>query len=331
MKIRLNQLSQHLQRGLAPVYLVSGDEPLQAMEAADAIRSHAREQGYSERQIMSVETGFDWSGLAAATDNLSLFAERKLIDLRMPTGKAGVAGGKALAEYAKQPAEDTLLLIQTGKLDRSAANSAWVKAADKAGVHLQVWPLSQTELIDWIATRLRQRGFKPEREAVQLLTNRVEGNLLAAAQEVEKLSLLYPQGALNVQQVLAAVADTSRYSVFDLADAALAGNTVRAVKILDGLRAEDVKPPLVLWSLADQLRQLAAMSHELARGMSMDAVLRPVWAKRQALMRKALSRQRPETWLRLLRRCAHADRVIKGQTQGKSWDELLQLAVGLSQ
>ncbi|HHJ19592.1 MAG TPA: DNA polymerase III subunit delta, partial [Gammaproteobacteria bacterium] len=187
MKLAPRQLEHHLKKQLAPIYLLSGDEPLQMMEAADLLRKVAAEKGYSERQIIHAEAGFDWSVLRAEAAAMSLFSERKVLDLRLRSGKPGRDGSKALVQYASRSPEDNVLLIQTGKLDRSAMNSAWVKALDKAGVVIQIWELSPPETLNFVTQRLQAAGFIPDREAARLLTERVEGNLLAAVQEVEKL------------------------------------------------------------------------------------------------------------------------------------------------
>ncbi|MEJ2059820.1 MAG: DNA polymerase III subunit delta [Gammaproteobacteria bacterium] len=329
MKVRYEQLQGRLARGLAPIYLLAGDEPLFLMEAADAIRAAAREQGYLEREVLNHEPGFDWGRLAAAGQELSLFASQRIIDLRLPTGKPGREGGEALAAYAERPPEDTILLVQCGKLERASVSSKWVKALDKAGVFLQVWPLDVGQTRQWVAARMRVKGLEPTPEAAALLTERVEGNLLAAAQEIDKLSLLHPAGPLDTEAVLAAVADSARFEVFDLYGAALAGDLRRAVRILEGLRGEDVAPPLVLWSLSEQIRTLAGLAEAQARGEPLQ--MQRIWPEARRRLLGAALRSRPVgAWLRLLARCAHVDRVIKGRAEGRPWDELLQLVMALS-
>ncbi len=329
MKLRPEQLAAHLERELRPVYVVCGDEPLQRDEAADAIRTAARAHGFTARQVFHAESGFDWSELGAAAANLSLFGDRKLIDLRLPSGKPGDAGGKALAAYAAAPSEDQVLLLQTGKLDSSQQKTKWFKALEKAGAVVQVWPVTHRELPGWIARRLQSRGMRAGPETLALLAERAEGNLLAAAQEVEKLRLLYGEGELDAGAVERAVVGSARYSVFDLADAALGGDAARSARILDGLRGEGVEPILVLWALAREVRTLGGVAGALERGEDPERVFSAhrVWEKRKPLYRTALRRHPVRRWRNLLRRCLRVDRIIKGAEPGGAWDELIQLAL----
>lgn len=329
MKLSIAQLEHHLQQELKPVYLIFGDEPLQLQEAADWVRSSANSNDYAERELMFADTDFDWNEFLGACNNLSLFAQRRLIDLRLAKGKLQNEASQALLTYAKRPPEDMLLLIQAGKLDRAAMNGAWFKALDRAGVVVQVWPLSDSQTVAWIAKRLRSRGLVASPEAANALATRVEGNLLAASQEIEKLCLLYGQGPLEVKAVLDAVTDSARFSIFDLADSALAGDSERAVKILCGLQAEDIKTPLVLWALTAEVRALLSMSYQLTQGESIVQLTRAVWPKRKPLIQSALSRHSYPNWCLLLRRCARVDRMIKGLDKDREWDELLQLTLGI--
>lgn len=331
-QVRADQLAGHLQRGLAPVYFIHGDETLLVNECADAVRSAARTQGYSERQVFSVEAGFDWNTLLAASDSLSLFCEQRLLELRLPSGKPGKEGGKILRDYAERPAQDTLLLIVSAKLEPAARRSKWVQALEKAGISVPVWPVELARLPDWIERRMRARGLQPSRDALQVLAERVEGNLLAAAQEIEKLYLLHGPGTLDLETVTELVTDSARYDVFGLVDAALAGDALHAQRILAGLRAEGVEPVLVLWALAREIRSLAAMSKEMQRGSTLQGVLasQRVWEKRKPVVSHALRRIQGRQWWSLLRRCARLDRVIKGRAAGSSWDELLQLSFDLA-
>jgi DNA polymerase-3 subunit delta len=329
MRLRPDQLAGHLRQRLSPVYLISGDEPLQIQEAADAIRAAARAQGFSERQVLHVESNFDWGVLAAEANALSLFAERKIIDLRLPSAKPGDKGSKALVEYTARPPEDNLLLITAGKLEREQQNSKWFKAIDGCGVVVQVWPLDHKTLPGWIQQRLAARGLSATPEAVALLAERVEGNMLAAAQEVEKLAMLYGEGQLDVEAVRGAVADSSRYDVFELADAALAGDAARCARILEGLRGEGDEPVLILWALVREIRTLALIAAEQAGGTPLDALFSQhrIWDKRKPLFRTALGRAPARRWQQLLRRAARTDRICKGMEQGSPWDELLQLSL----
>lgn len=327
MKARYEQLTGLLDKALAPIYLLSGDEPLQLGEAADAVRAAARAQGYGERQVLHAETGFDWQTLLAEAGNLSLFAERRLLDLRLPTGKPGDAGAKALTAYAARPPEDTLLLITCAKLDSAQQRSKWFTALERAGVVVQVWPVEAERLPAWIARRMQAQGRSPSPAAASLLADHVEGNLLAAAQEIDKLCLLCPPGAVEFDAVAGAVADSARFDVFALADAALSGDVVRTTRVLYGLRAEGIEPVLILWALSRELRTLASLAFAREQGESLEAALGRlrVWAKRKPLITQALKRHSAVRWRALLARAARIDRVIKGREPGNIWDELLQL------
>ncbi|MEJ2643427.1 MAG: DNA polymerase III subunit delta [Gammaproteobacteria bacterium] len=332
MQVRLEQLDGQLNGGLAPVYLLYGEETLLVQEAADAIRARARAEGYSSREVMHVESGFDWNALAQASNSLSLFAERRIIELRIPGAKPGDAGAKALRAYAERPPEDTLLLVIAGKLDAAARRSQWVKALEGAGVGIPVWPVDARRLPAWIRRRMEQAGLHPTPAAISLLADRVEGNLLACAQEIEKLRLLQEPGPVDAEAVAAAVTDSARFDVFTLVDSALGGAAARSNRILAGLRAEGVEPVLVLWALARELRVLAAMAREVAAGESPDRVLarRRVWDSRKPALKAALGRYRAPAWQSLLRQCAVIDRMVKGQAPGNPWDELVQLTLRIA-
>lgn len=329
MRVRPEQLAAHLEKGLAPIYLVSGDEPLQTDEALDAIRAAARSQGYSEREVLQVEANFDWNRLASAGQSLSLFAERRLLELRLPSAKPGTEGAKALSAYAAEPPEDTLLLIGCGKLDKRQQQGKWFKALEGAGAVVQTWPVEHRALPQWVAQRMQARGLQPTPEAAQLLAERVEGNLLAAAQEIDKLVLLLGSGAVDAEAVEAAVADSARYTVFELADAALAGDATRTARVFAGLRGEGVEPVLILWALSREVRALAEMAAARERGEAEGALFAQhrVWEKRKPLVRAGLSRYPAVRWRQLLYRCGRIDRVIKGAEPGSAPDELLQLAL----
>lgn len=332
MRLRLETLSGHLGKPLLPIYWVSGDEPFQLDQACRMLREAALQQGYSERQIYHVDRGFDWGELRQGADSLSLFAERKLIELRLPSGKPGTEGSKALQAYAASPPEDTLLLIISGKLESAAQKSKWFGAIDKVGAMMPVWPIEPARLPQWLGQRLAKRGLQASPEAVKLLCERSEGNLLAADQELEKLLLLYGPGQLDLAQVQAAVTDSARFDVFGLVDEALQGQADRVSRILFGLRGEGVEPVLVLWALERELRTLATIARLSAGGTGLDQAMaaQRVWEKRKPLLRKALSREQAEYWEHLLLVCGRLDRLIKGQETGRVWDELLELGLNLA-
>lgn len=331
-QLRAEQLARQLAGGLSPVYFIHGDEPLLVGECADAVRSAARQQGFSDRQVFSADSGFDWNRLAAASDSLSLFSERRILELRLPTGKPGRDGAKALCAYTGRLPDDTVLLVISAKLEAAARRSKWVRALDRAGVSVPVWPVETAELPDWIDRRMRRHKMLASRDALQLIADRVEGNLLAAAQEIEKLYLLKGPGPLDLDSVAELVADSARFDIFTLVDAALAGDAVYAQRVLTGLRAEGVEPVLVLWALSREIRALASMARAVKGGMPLGRVLaeRRVWEKRKPLIGGVLQRIRGRQWWLLLQRCAVLDRVIKGRAPGSAWDELLQLTLRIA-
>ena len=330
MAINPEQLGRQLERGLAPLYLVSGDEPLLADECSAAIRARARADGFGERTVYTVETGFNWDELRTATQSLSLFSERRLIELRLPTGRPGEAGAELIVALAENPPTDIVLLIQSAKLDKSNRDSRWVQAVEAAGVHVQVWPLEAQRLPAWLAQRFAARGLNPEPGAVEMIAWHLEGNLLAAAQEVDKLGMLIGQGVVRLADVEASLADSARFNVYQLVDAALAGDAAVTCRMLASLRAEGSEPILMLWALARELRSMVQLAQERARGKPEATVLARVWQNRRPLVTRALRRWPLPVWYRLMRDAARLDRVIKGQAPGDRWLELerLLLAVG---
>lgn len=329
MKVKPEQLASHLKRTLAGLYLVGGDEPLQLEEACDALRNEARRKGYSERTVLTVGADFNWSALLRVSQSLSLFAERRLIELRLTSGKPGADGAAALIAYAARPAPDTLLLIISPRIDTKAQASKWFKALEQTGVIVPVWPVELSRMPQWVDGRMRAKGMQPTKEAIQLLAERVEGNLLAAVQDIEKLYLLYGPTLIDADAVIRVVADSARFDIYGLVDTALAGESLRAGRILHGLRGEGVDPVLVLWAWQREIRSLAAMAYDCSRGITLERVLADhhVWDKRKAYVREALQRHRPSQWRQLLRLAARIDRVNKGISPGNSWDELLQLSL----
>ncbi len=331
MRLRPEQLAERLKREpLAPVYLLSGDEPLQLIEARDAIRAAARQSGFSQREVLDAGPGFDWRRLAEASGNLSLFGDRRVLDLRLASPRIGADGSKALVAYLADPPPDTLLLISAPKLDAGQLNSKWVKTIDSAGVLVRIWPIEAARLPQWLLLRMRAKGLRATPEAAALLAERVEGNLLAAVQEIDKLLLLHGAEEIDAEVLLDAVADSARFDVFGLVDAALAGDAGRAQHMLEGLRAEGVAAPVVLWALAREIRLLAELSTALGSGAPVASLFaeRRVWNKRRSLLEQALRRFRPSQWRRLLVLCQQTDRVIKSGRGEQSW-LLLGLILGL--
>ncbi|MEL7400485.1 MAG: DNA polymerase III subunit delta [Pseudomonadota bacterium] len=331
-KLRPEQLQGALQKQLAPIYLISGDEPLLVQESCDLIRASARKQGFTERVLYHGDKSFDWNTLLTEANSLSLFSERKILELRIENGKPGDAGSKALIEYANLPSEDNLLLIVTPKLDGNAQRSKWFKALDKVGATVQIWPINEHQLPHWLEQRLRNAGLNASRETVSLLAAQVEGNLLAAAQEVEKLKLLANEGEVTADMVSGMVTDSARYDVFSLIDKALHGDARAAVKCLNGLRSEGTEAITVLWALTREIRTLSNMAHGLEQGKAFDWAAKQagVWDKRKALVKNALRHLKQPQLQTLLRKANAIDKAIKGMRDADPWDELLDLTLNLS-
>ncbi|MBO0611878.1 DNA polymerase III subunit delta [Thiothrix fructosivorans] len=336
MQVRADQIEEHLRHTLASVYLVSGDEPLQVMETADAIRKAAASKGFSERDVLTVDAQFDWGALYDAAGALSLFADKKLLDVRMTTCKAGVSGTKALQHYLDYLPPDKILLMQCGRLDKACKSAAWVKKIEQVGVSVQVWDLSPAQTLAWIARRMKQAGLQPDTEAVRYLTERVEGNLLAAVQEIGKLVLLYGSRPMTAANIMAVVSDNSRFSVFDLAEAMLSQDARRVRHIMQVLQEEDTATPLLIWALGDLLRQLYTGCDNVRNNASNQALLMRMPKTRHNLFQNALRRMMNADWDRLFTLAAHLDQHSKGvgidvsRHPQRLWDEMLTLALLLS-
>jgi DNA polymerase-3 subunit delta len=326
MRVSTDQLARTLEKKLAPVWLVIGDQPLLVGEAADAIRARARAEGYTGRDLFFVDRNFDWSELLASAQSLSLFAERRIIELKMPTPRPGKDGGTVLAQLVTDPAPDTLLLVVTGRPERDTWSSAWFKAFEKNGVVVRSWPVEIGQLPQWIIARAGRHGLTIEPDGAQLLAERVEGNLLAAHQEIEKLALLHAGGTVSVDDVLAAVANSARYDVYQLGEAALDGDAERSLRILDGLRAEGAEPALVLWALCRDLRALAEARADpgAAPGYGHQA------ERRAALLERALRRTVGQPLGPHFIAAGGVDRQIKGLGQGNPWTGLTALVAAFS-
>ena len=321
MKLGFHEIQRHLQQQLLPVYIVSGDEPLQHGEACDLIRQTARNQAYNDRKILDADSKFDWNELIAEANSLSLFAEQRILDLRIKNGKPGKEGGKALVEYCQHPPADTILLVSMPKLDQQQQKSKWFKSLAAIGAFIQVWPVTDQRLPPWIEERMRKCGLTPEKDVVQMLADRVEGNLLAASQEIEKLLLLNGPGVVSTAQLAASVADSARFDVFGLSDAALEGNASRCIRILEGLQHEGTPAVLVLWALSREIRQLEQISYAIATGTNPNAALQKfrIWDKRKPLINRAMQRLPLPLSQQLLIDCERADRAVKGQLRQDPW------------
>ena len=332
MPITSEELPRHLASSLKPLYVVYGDALLLAIEAADSIRAAARAAGYSERETFIVEQHFKWGELKNSAQSLSLFAERKIIDLRIPSGKPGTEGGQALQDYVANLSPDTLTLISLPKLDWAAQKSQWFGALERHGVMVTADDIPRPALPRWIAGRLGRQEQAADEATLEFLADRCEGNLLAAFQEIQKLALLFPAGQLSFDQVRDAVMDVARYDIFKLSEAMLNGDAGRFARILDGLRAEGTATVLVLWAVSEDLRTLGRVLQAAQRGASPGNALRDLRVRRdrQPLIENAARRLKSPLIERALQQAARLDKTIKGLRQGDVWDELLQLGLRLA-
>ena len=332
MKLAAQQLKSHLAGGLASHYLISGDEPLLVDEALSRIRAVADQAGYTERDRHVAERSFDWESLRSGLQNMSLFAERRIVEIRLPTGKPGDKGSRFFSGLAAEPIPDTLVIIITPALDGRTAKSKWVSSLVDSGVWLPLRAPDERALPGWIAQRLKAVGLTAEREAAALLAARVEGNLLAAQQEIDKLRLLNDGDRVTVDSVRASVADGARYDVFQLSDAALSGASSRAAHILNHLRQEGVAAPLVMWSLARDIATVSDVALRIAAGRPASRALRDagVWQSRQKPIGAAVSRFDGPGARRLLNQACKADKIVKGARRGDTWNALLELTLSLA-
>jgi DNA polymerase III subunit delta len=314
------QLEAGLARRLASAYLIAGDEPLLMQECADAVRRRAREEGFVEREVHAVERGFDWAALAGDLSSLSLFASRRLVELRLSTPAAADGGEELFTRLASAPLDDIVLLAIAPKLDKRVQGAAWVRAFAEAGEFVEVRALDPAALPSWVQGRMRRAGLRADQEVVRLLVERVEGNLLAAHQEIEKLRLLHGEGELDAETVRAAVADSARYDIFKLADAAIGGDLGRALRILSGLKGEGVAIPQILWPLSREIRSLARVRWMMDEGLAPHAAMARagVWRNRSGMVGRALARHDGRALRGLARHLALVDRMAKGAPPGNA-------------
>lgn len=333
MQLRPENLDAHLTQPLAPLYVITSDEHLLALEAADKLRKTARAQGFSEREVLTVNRFFNWGELLASSQSMSLFGDKKLIELRIPTGKPGREGGQALQNYMAASNPDTITLIALPALDWQTKKAGWVAALQKTAVYIDIPLVERAQLPTWIGVRLAAQKQSADRESIDFIVDRVEGNLLAAHQEIQKLGLLHPEGKLSFEQVHDAVLNVARYDVFKLSEAMLTGDTTRLVRMLEGLKGEGEPLPLVLWAVTDEIRTLLKLQSGLAQGRPLGALCKEnrVWGPRERLVGSALRRLSLTTLQTAQREAAQIDKMAKGlraeKHVGDAWDALLQLGL----
>ena len=329
----LDALDGHLAKTLAPLYVITSDEHLLALEAADKIRRAAKAQGFFEREILTVERSFKWGALLAANQSQSLFGDKKLIDLRIPTGKPGKDGGQALQDYVSHLSPDNLTLITLPKLDWATQKAAWVASLQQAAVYIDIPLVERNQLPNWINQRLAMQQQSADRQSLDFIADRVEGNLLAAHQEIQKLALLHPIGKLSFEQIHDAVLNVARYDVFKLNEAMLSGDVARLARMLNGLKGEGEALPLVLWAMAEEIRTLLKLKSGMSQGRPLSALLKEyrIWGPREKLMDPALRRVRLQTLQTALQEASQVDKMVKGLRakafSGDAWDALLQLGL----
>ena len=332
MKLKPEHLKKHLEQKLLPIYIISGNEPLLVQEYALMIHEAAQAKGYEDKQVFQSESGFDWQHFYESANSLSLFSQLQRIDLRIPNGKPGDKGGKILLQYASQPNPDTLLLVTLPKVDGSTQKTKWFKALEQSGAHIQVWPLESHQFAPWLKQRAAQSQLTLTPTALELLSNQVDGNLLAAAQEIEKLKLLAPEGPIDEQVIENSVGNNARYDAFQLCDSALQGNAKRCMTILNNLKGEGSEPTLILWALSKDIRALHELVFAQQKGEAPNTVYKKqgIWPKRQGFFQKAMSQHSVQSCQALIHQAHNIDKSIKGVSQQDIWLELTNLVLGLS-
>lgn len=335
MQLRYEQLNKLLANNpLAPMYFVSGEEVLRVQMACDSIRNSAKKQGFFDRAVFYAETGFNWQTLLIHANNYDLFSEKQIIELHLLQGVSESAA-QTLKLYASDPPANKLLLVIAGKLERHLLQTTWFKSIDSVGVFIPIWPMEPIQLSQWITERLATLGLKAEKEAIQCLIAATEGNLLASAQEIEKLSLYFRSETphtITQEAMIEALSDNARFNPFKLMDAALQGEATRCLRILNRLREEGVEPLLILWALSRECRQLASLAFQLAKGKSLRTLFQTyhIWEKRQPLFQQALQRHSLLHCYALIKLAAQTDRIIKGIVSGNIWIALQQLTLQLA-
>jgi DNA polymerase-3 subunit delta len=331
VELSADRLAEHLCQPAA-LYVLWGEEPLTLLESEDAIRAAALQAGYNERQIHTVQGKFDWSRVFAGNDNFSLFASKRLLEIRIPSGKPGMEGGKALEKLAGNLPGDTLAIISLPGLEWKSTQSKWFGALAAAGVVIQARTVDLAQLPAWIKRRLAAKGFAPDKDALNYLAERVEGNLLAARQEIDKLALLLPAGPLSLDAMRQAVTDVSRFEPEQLQDTVLGADWRRYQRILESLRREGEAPPVVLWQITAAIRLLLRLKCGLGRHEPLPRLLAAarVWEKRWPLVEAGLKRHDRNRLEQALQSCALVDRQIKGAEQGDPWVSLARISLILA-
>ncbi|MEM7026854.1 MAG: DNA polymerase III subunit delta [Pseudomonadota bacterium] len=333
MRLKPEQLVSHIQRGdLAPVYFISGDEPLQRLESIDRLRNAARNQGFDERNVFNIDKSFDWQSINQANANLSLFASRRILELRMQSPKPGKEGAAAILDVLEANNPDNLLIISADKMDKSVQNTKWVKAIDKYGVIIQVWPIGSAQLPDWIQARFREQNKKINGDAARFIAQRVEGNLLAARQEIDKQVLLYEKESIELEDIMSAITDSARYDVFNMIESAYLGAAERTKLMLTGLRKEGAEPMALFGAFMWEFRRTCSFAHEKNNGANIEQLYRNyrIWDSKKRAIDRVLTRHKLKQLDKLLAYCATVDRNLKSSDKQLAWSKLELLLLTLA-
>lgn len=331
MRLRVDQIAGHFQQGLLPIYLVFGDEQMLVEEASDLIRQQVRQFGADERQTWHVEGRFDWSEVQWQEQTMSLFSSQRLLEIRLPSGSPGKEGGEALRRYIDNPPVDTTLLIISGKIDTRSQKSKWFTALDSLGITIPIWPIDLANLPRWISQRMQQKGLRADQQIATLIAERVEGNLFAAAQEIDKLQLLCPTGEVDEQTVLASVADNARFEAFGLIDTAFSGQLAKIPRIIARLRGEGLDILSIFSAISWSLHRMVNMAIQLDQGMRLEQVFSaqkpPIWEKNKPMMGQALKRHHRSQWQDFLQQMSQIDQAAKGSLKVCPWSLLEKLCM----
>ncbi|MFT7687309.1 MAG: DNA polymerase-3 subunit delta [Candidatus Azotimanducaceae bacterium] len=332
MKVYPDKLAAHFSKGNSALYIVSGDEPLLVQESCDVVRASLKKKGFVERDLYHVDGSFDWEEVLFSVNSMSLFAEQKLIELRIPKGKPSDVGVNALLEFAESSPKDTCMLLVLPKLDKKVQNAAWFKSLEAKAAYIQIWPIELSNLPRWVNERFAQNGLRAEPDAVTALIDRVEGNLLAAAQEIDRLRLITSDNRVSADLVIDGVSDNARYDVFGLIDAAVGQDVDRTLKVIQGLRAENTELMFLTAMLSKELRTLLSMSQAMREGQGIEAVLQSyrVWAKRKNVVGRCLQKRSFDVLQRCLQWIGKIDQQLKGMQDGNPWDEMERLVLFLA-
>jgi DNA polymerase-3 subunit delta len=331
VKLYPDKLPAELKKKIAPIYIVSGDEPLLVQETCDLIRSSLKKAGYTERELLHADAGFNWEQVSYSANSMSLFAEQKLLEIRMSSAKPGKDGIAALNAFAASPPDGTILMLVMPRLDQSTQKTKWFKTIEHSAAFVQIWPIELKDMPRWIDNRFKRAGLVATRDAVAAMVERVEGNLLAAVQEIERIKLVSEDGKVDARLIQQGVADSSRYDVFALLDAAVGGNPVRTLKVLGGLQLEGGEVLYIVAMLVRELRGLVLMANEF-KATSLDSALRKgrIWAKRKNLVSNCLRSHSVGDFQDMLSRTATIDGMVKGVNSGNPWNELTSITLQLA-